>query len=637
VQQSILIIDDSKLVNNSLSEALKNRGYRVEQAFDVASAKVLLEEDFFDFALLDLILPDGEGEMLLPYLQAAGDTRVIVMTSDRDKQRRQELFSYGVVIDYISKERHFNDMELAIVQLIERISQNSAYTILIVDDSNFLRNTLRIHLSKRGFKVIDAIDGKAALKILQAQHVDAAMIDLEMPVMDGNKLLSAIRRNRKHLRLPVMVLSGTSDPDKIAHVIKNGANDFIKKPYVTEELLLKVDKLIEELKLQRMTRTQEQRFSTYNRAIDDAAIFLKLDPSMQISYCNTAFSELFDCDDQKCSGQHILKLIVPGEHASFETMVPELKKGETKQGVISFQGLNGQTRMLRLTFSPILDHQMGLEEVLAIGFDVTLLYEKESQLQDRIAQEVKQNIEQNKLLIQQSKMATMGEMIGHIGHQWRQPLNTLGLLFQKLRLGYKKGRLSDEFVSATTAKALDVVDQMSITIDDFRDFFRSDKAFQQCRLSEVYAQALGIIGATFESRNVSLQTDVRNDASLLCLKNELAQVILNLLTNALDALEEREVKRGEVKVILDATDTVAVIQVSDNAGGIEAGVQERIFEPYFTTKEASGGTGIGLYMSKMIVQKHMNGRLEVTNGDGGACFTVTLPFDQPDSRTKENG
>ncbi|MEA3228518.1 MAG: response regulator, partial [Campylobacterota bacterium] len=163
--ETILIIDDSKLINNALHESLGKRGFNTTQAFDIESAKKILENSSFDFVLLDLELPDGVGEDILPYIQVYEETRVIILTSDRDKQRRKELFEFGIVIDYITKERYFADMELAVVQLIESISTNAQLNILVVDDSRFMRRQLRILLSKRKFNVYEAINGKEALEI----------------------------------------------------------------------------------------------------------------------------------------------------------------------------------------------------------------------------------------------------------------------------------------------------------------------------------------------------------------------------------------------------------------------------------------------------------------------------------------
>ncbi|MEA2100780.1 MAG: response regulator [Campylobacterota bacterium] len=267
---SILIIDDSKFLSDALKQSFENRGYFITQAFDIASAKNILEEKNFDYALLDLELPDGAGEELLPYLQVYENIRVIILTTSRDKKRREEIFKFGIVVDYIVKERYFADMELAIVRLIEMISTNNNLSILIVDDSKFIRVQLRILLSKRNFKVYDVANGKEALSTIKENKIDAVIIDLEMPVMDGNKLIGAIKRVKDNLLMPLMVVSGTSDPNKIANVLKNGAYDFIKKPYANEELLLKIDKMMQDLKQQRVIQLQQEELRRINLELEMA-------------------------------------------------------------------------------------------------------------------------------------------------------------------------------------------------------------------------------------------------------------------------------------------------------------------------------------------------------------------------------
>ena len=629
---SILVIDDSKLINNALEKSLSERGFEVTQAFDVNTAKEILHERGFDYALLDLELPDGSGEDVLPYLQIYEEIRVIVLTSDRDKQRREYLFNFGVVIDYITKERYFADMELAIVTLIERVSTNHNLNIMVVDDSKFMRNQLRILLTKRGFNVFEAIDGKNALELLKKHRIDGAIIDLEMPVMDGNKLLSAIKKDKANLLMPVMVVSGTSDPDKIARVIKNGASDFIKKPYVNEELLLKIDKMMQDLKQQRLIKIHEAKFAMYNKAIDEATIFFKLDSELRIIYANSTFCDLFY--NANPNGLSIEDFIITSNKEQLIDLKQCMCEKKIFQSIVTFKNKSLQDVNLRLTCSSLLDEFNKIDEILVIGFDVSLLQEKEEILKERIEFESKRNWEQNKILIQQSKMASMGEMIGHIGHQWRQPLNSLSVMFQKLNMAYQRDKLSDTLMNNSTKKAMRIITQMSKTIDDFRDFFKSDKEWSVNLVSDVIRQALNVIEPTVESKGIKIVLHTQEDISCHCLKNELSQVILNIIANAMDAIVLSGVEYGEIMIAIDSDDRYVTIIIDDNAGGIPEEIMDRIFEPYFTTKEKSNGTGIGLYMSKTIIEEHLNGKLEVDNALSGASFKIKIPIEQRANRDR---
>ncbi|MDF1876640.1 response regulator [Sulfurimonas sp. SAG-AH-194-L11] len=623
---SILIIDDSKLINNSLTQSLSSRGFEVIQAFDVQSAKNILRDRSFDYALLDLELPDGAGEDVLPYLQIHEEIRVIVMTSDRDKQRREHLFTYGVVIDYITKERYFADMELSIVQLIERVSTNHNLSILVVDDSKFMRTQLRILLSKRGFNVYDAINGKDALLVLKKQQIDGAIIDLEMPVMDGNKLLGAIKRDKKNLLMPVMVVSGTTDPDKIARVIKNGASDFINKPYSTEELILRIDKMMEELKQQRKIKQHEARFEMYNQAIDKAAIFFKIDNDFTITYANDTLCKLLCDSGGLIEGMNFEEYLNGENSVTLDGLKDAMQEKKSFKDVFSFKNSSSHHVSLNLTFTPLLNEKNEIDEILVIGFDVTLLEQKESDLKEKIEYEVHKNWEQNKMLIQQSKMASMGEMIGHIGHQWRQPLSSLGIMFQKLDLAYRKEKLNEQLMTSSTQKAIRIIEQMSKTIDDFRDFFKSDKKLYLTTITDVLDQANSVIEATLLKHNITLNRHIKNNIEFKCYKNELSQVILNIIVNAKDAILLNEVQNGEISITVQSDTKYINIIIDDNAGGIPEDILEKVFEPYFTTKEKSNGTGIGLYMSKTIIEEHMQGKLELSNTLSGASFKIKLPL-----------
>ncbi len=622
---SLLIIEDSKLINNTLTKSLSLRGYNISQAFDIKSAKEILKKKSFDFALLDLELPDGIGEDLIPFFQIDENIRVIVMTSDDDKYRRENLFNYGVVIDYIIKDKAFADMELSIVNLIETVSTNHNINILVVDDSKFMRKQLGILLTKRGFNLYYAENGLEGLEVLKTHNIDSAIIDLEMPIMDGIKLLDAIRRDKENLLMPVMVVSSTSNLDKIAYVIKNGASDFIKKPYANEELLLKIDKMILNLKQHRLIKIHEAKFSMYNRAINKATIFFKLDKEFHITYANSTFNNLFFDDKDDDSNKLLEAFLSYSDKDEVSDLKDSLKAGRIVQAVFAFKGMDMHKIKLRLTFTPLLNELEEIDEVVVIGFDVSLLEEKEDVLKERIELATTKNWEQNKMLIQQSKMAAMGEMIGNIGHQWRQPLNSLAIMIQKINLEYELGKLNAVTMKVTTEQAMRLIDQMSHTIDDFSNFFSSDKKLIETNVSDIIKQTLSIVNQTAKSKGISINILAYNDILIKCLKNELSQVLVNVVTNAMDALISTQTKDPEINISVEYSQNDITIIVDDNAGGVPENIIERIFEPYFTTKFKNKGTGIGLYMSRTIIEENMGGSLEVYNSVYGASFKIIIP------------
>jgi len=248
-----------------------------------------------------------------------------------------------------------------------------------------------------------------------------------------------------------------------------------------------------------------------------------------------------------------------------------------------------------------------------------------AQLEERVRKEVAQSREKDRMLIQQSRLASMGEMIGNIAHQWRQPLNALGLVLQNIRLAHQTGRLDEAYLDRAIVKGMKLIDAMSHTIDDFRNFFKPNKSKERFEIARSIRSALELVEASFKSHDIAVKLDVEPGLEAIGFPGEFSQVLLNVLTNAKDALLERNVEKKEIDIHAFREKNDIVITVEDNAGGIDPEVIDKIFDPYFTTKEEGKGTGLGLYMSKMIVERNMRGSIVVQNGTKGARFAISIP------------
>ena len=233
--------------------------------------------------------------------------------------------------------------------------------------------------------------------------------------------------------------------------------------------------------------------------------------------------------------------------------------------------------------------------------------------------------EQQLLLIQQSRLASMGEMIGNISHQWRQPLNALGLIQQKIALYVDRDMMDPKKMKSSVEKSMNLINAMSSTIDDFLDFFNPNKAKVHFLASDAVRRAYSIVESSFNHHSIDYEI-ITDDSGLEVegYENEFSQVIINLFNNAKDALIENKVTNAKVTVTVERSNDKTNIIFCDNGGGIPAKIASKIFDPYFTTKEEGKGTGIGLYMSKMIIEDHMNGKLKFYNSDEGACFSIEL-------------
>ena len=256
----------------------------------------------------------------------------------------------------------------------------------------------------------------------------------------------------------------------------------------------------------------------------------------------------------------------------------------------------------------------------------SLLEDLNRSLDARVRQALEELREKDQLLITQGRQAAMGEMIGNIAHQWRQPLNALGMILTNLKDAQRFGELDEALMDKAVADGTALVQKMSTTINDFRNFFRPDKEPVTFSALAQIRQAMALVDASFRNADIQMDLEAPEDLLLEGFPNEYSQVILNLLTNAQQAIRQAVARPGKVTIRVTTQDGSACVQVLDNGGGIPATILSKIFEPYFSTKEM--GTGIGLYMSKQIIERSMNGRLEAHNVAGGAQFTIRTPLAQ---------
>jgi signal transduction histidine kinase/DNA-binding response OmpR family regulator len=232
--------------------------------------------------------------------------------------------------------------------------------------------------------------------------------------------------------------------------------------------------------------------------------------------------------------------------------------------------------------------------------------------------------EKEHMLIQQSRQAAMGEMIGNIAHQWRQPLNALGLTVQGLLLFYDLDKFNREFLEQGVSTSMELIRHMSRTIDDFRNYFRPDKEKGEFKVAEAVENTLSLIESSFKNQLIDIEVIAKDDPVIYGYRNEFAQALLNILNNARDALTERNTGDPRMKITICSENDRAVVTVADNAGGISEEIMDKIFDPYFTTKGPQAGTGVGLFMSKTIIEKNMGGRLIACNIANGAEFRIEV-------------
>ncbi|WP_051321590.1 hybrid sensor histidine kinase/response regulator [Chrysiogenes arsenatis] len=253
------------------------------------------------------------------------------------------------------------------------------------------------------------------------------------------------------------------------------------------------------------------------------------------------------------------------------------------------------------------------------------LREINQQLEERVQQEVAKNWEKDQMVIHQSRLAEMGEMIGNIAHQWRQPLNIVGLTVEDVVDNFHSKTVTNAFLDAALEKITNQLSYMSKTIDDFANFFKPEKEKTVFLLKHSIERVLSLIQPVFEMHHITIDAQCDSGCFIYGYPQEFMQVLLNILNNSRDVLEEKQAGERLVTIRCQSHDNDTIMTIRDNGGGIPEAVLPRIFNPYFTTKSAAKGTGIGLYMSKMIIERNMCGTIQAANVEGGAEFTLFLP------------
>jgi signal transduction histidine kinase len=265
------------------------------------------------------------------------------------------------------------------------------------------------------------------------------------------------------------------------------------------------------------------------------------------------------------------------------------------------------------------------------------LLEINDTLEIKIAQEIEKNRQKDIKIFQQAKLASMGEMIANIAHQWRQPLSAISGIASGISVQNTLGIFDNTKLNELMDKVVSSTQYLSQTIEDFRNFFKEDKERQKVQISKVIDTTLSIIGDSLKHENIIAIVDLQEDKVINTFVNELEQALLNIIKNSKDALiDERNISLDEkyIFITLQIEDENVRIEIKDNAGGIPPSIIDKIFDPYFTTKHQSQGTGIGLYMTEEIVVKHLNGKLDVYNCTyeykeekyTGASFLLNIPL-----------
>ncbi len=401
----------------------------------------------------------------------------------------------------------------------------------------------------------------------------------------------------------------------------------------------------------------------YKEAIEKSNIISKTDVNGIITFVNDEFCKISGYTKEELLGKNHNIVRHPDVPASvFRALWETIKAKKTYKATVKNRAKDGRTFYVNTTVIPILDKKNNIEEFVAIRYDVTKevfykksLEQKERELQElnenlekrvqektkelkelnetlerRVREEIAKNEEKQKVMFWQSRLASLGEMLANIAHQWRQPLTELSLTLFSLKKAAVNGNIQELENLYSESKA--IIQNMSTTIDDFTNFFKPTKHKHCFKVAESINESLNILEKIIIKEMISVHTEFE-DVEVLGSANELTQVIINLIQNSKDAFLQSSVLLKEIYIGVKKEQDFALITFEDNAGGIQEKEIYKIFEPYFTTKHSSSGTGLGLFMSKMICEQGLNGSIDVFSKRGRTKFSIKIPLQK---RSTEN-
>ena len=367
--------------------------------------------------------------------------------------------------------------------------------------------------------------------------------------------------------------------------------------------------------------------------------FWLLDEELKIISINNAFAHMLGYEKKELIGKRPYELFSlvneqqifceeqantahTSEQRSYE-LIFVTKLGRNVYTIVNATTIKLPNKLLR-TFAFITDitEQKELEQRLLE--QQRNINELNSDLELKVETEVEKNRHKDRIMYQQARLATMGEMIGNIAHQWRQPLNIIALIIQEFYISGQLGTLDNEKLEKEYTRANSVLQYMSNTIDDFRTFFQHNEESKLFSINDAIDSISSLVSKGLEHNNITMDVAVDKELQIFGHNNEFVQVLLNLINNSREAITAQK-RSGLIKITANDRGNTIHITVEDNGGGIETQDMEQIFEPYFTTKHQTQGTGLGLYMSHQIIVNNMKGSIYAENRGDGTCFSITLP------------
>ncbi|MBF0538533.1 MAG: response regulator [Nitrospirae bacterium] len=511
-------------------------------------------------------------------------------------------------------------------------------TVLYVEDEVGIRENIGEAISRRVRQLYQATNGQEGLALYINHRPDIVITDIKMPLMNGLEMAREIKKLNP--RAQIIITTAFSERELFIDAINIGVNQYVLKPINRDNLLVAIHRCMDVVEIERKFRESQELFKKLS---EGCAFGVGLHRERFI-YVNPAMEKITGYTGADLMELSLWDVVHPNWRETVREQVFWRLKGEKllhEDQEMKIITKWAEERWIRLIADTV-EHMSTFAALISV-IDVTAerTYEREIRelnrtLEGRVYDEIRKRQQHEQFLIQQSKMASMGEMIAVIAHQWRQPLNNLNLIIQDIQAAYESKELDKMYLETSVSDSMNQIDFMANAIDTFRDFLRPSKKTEYFEIRSAIADTISLFSAMLKNLSISVSVDDSGcgdtDAiNVLGYPNEFKQVIFNILNNAKDVIVDRRESaphlkkmKGAISINISSDNKGVIIKVSDNGGGIDESILGKVFDPYFTTKGEQKGTGIGMYMSKTIVENNMNGRLDVENTKDGALFTIEL-------------
>ncbi len=485
-------------------------------------------------------------------------------------------------------------------------------TILFVDDEDGVRQSYDMLLNMWTKKAYSGSNGREGLELFKEHRPDIVVTDIKMPVMNGLDMIRYIKEIDSEV--PIIITTAHQEPELLLDAVELQVDGYIVKPIPKKELRKRLENIAKVILFE---KERKKGYDILKHIIDTSLEAIFIYRGSKCIDVNSAALEMFSFDSKSdIVGRDNFEQI--GRSLECNKKV-ESKYNKAYETLLFDRYDKGITALVRCK-EIVIDEEV-LKIIAAVDLTHIKCLEREARKKERI-------------LFQQSKLASMGEMIGNIAHQWRQPIAIISMWANNIIADLDMDELENENLRKYANNINKQTHHLSQTIDDFRNFFVPNRDKTTFTLKEVIDKTMNLLIASFENHNIKVIKSVQN-IQITALENELTQAILNIIKNAKDIVITlpKESKRL-IFININQIKERVIIEISDNGGGVAEDIMEKIFEPYFTTKHKSIGTGIGLYMTQSIVTKHLHGEISVENIEYkyedknyvGAKFTINLPM-----------